>query len=125
MGICIYIMATTLFLQKLYNAYLVAGLHVLMIIFWIVDLGLVANLARIWSGEGYGVAWCYGCVKRDLSAIEKRDTTYQSYYGVLAAGAFFGAVELYVWRHLNRERGLIFLQRPLGCVTSVCGHLPE
>ena len=36
--------------------------------------------------------------KRDLSSIEKRDTTtVKAYYGALAAGAFFGAVQFATW----------------------------
>lgn len=79
------------------------ALHVWMVIFWIVDLGLVANLARIWGSASfsyYSYGYCYGyyCtyVKRDLENLGKREetTTYNAYYGALAAGAVFAAVEL-------------------------------
>lgn len=70
-----------------------------MVIFWIVDMGLVANLARIWAGPqcsysyGYGYYCSYG--KRDLLPLGKREyTTVGNYYGALCAGAFFGAVQL-------------------------------
>ena len=73
-----------------------------MVIFWIVDMGLVANLAVWWSGAGcsYDYYWgYYSCSyrKRGLDAVSsmKRDTTtIEGYYGALAAGAFFGSVEL-------------------------------
>jgi hypothetical protein len=81
--------------------YIVLGMHLLLVIFWIVDMGLVANLARIWAHPDYCYySYYYGyiCnsyVKRDLSSFMKRDTTtVKTYYGALAAGAFFGAVEL-------------------------------
>jgi hypothetical protein len=100
LGICIYIVATSLFLHKLYNMYIVLALHLLMVIFWIVDMGLVANLARIWSGPQCSYSYWTGnyyCSygKRDLLNFDKREeTTVKAYYGALAAGAFFGAVQL-------------------------------
>lgn len=82
-----------------------------MLIFWVVDLGLVANLARIWASASscsvsysyfYGyTSQCYykrgGLEGRGLvvgRGLEKRDTTVGMYYGALAAGAVFGAVQL-------------------------------
>ena len=56
----VYIIATSLFVHKLYNAYIVLGLHALMTIFWVVDMGLVANLARIWSGPHCHYYYAYG-----------------------------------------------------------------
>jgi hypothetical protein len=71
-----------------------------MLIFWIVDLGLVANLARIWHNPDCGYSYYYDSYtcyygKRDLSGIGKRDTTtVGAYYGALVAGALFAAVQL-------------------------------
>lgn len=109
MGICIYIIGTTLFLDNLYNAYLVLGLHVLMIIFWVTDLGLVANLAHLWSDRGYGRSWRY---RGYYDKRGKRDTTLDSYRGALIAGSLFGAVEFVLWilsaaflgMYLNKSR---------------------
>jgi hypothetical protein len=58
----------------------------------------VANLARIWGTYddfgGYTYSCYYYCYsKRDLTKREDT-TTYGAYYGALAAGAFFAAVEL-------------------------------
>jgi hypothetical protein len=102
LGVALYIIASSLFIHKLYNGYIVLGFHVWMIIFWIVDLGLVANLARIWGtydDYSYGYSYYYyPYAKRDLSHLAKRDTTtYKAYYGALAAGAFFAAVEFALW----------------------------
>jgi hypothetical protein len=95
-----YIVGTTLLLHKLYNAYIVLGLHGLMLLFWIVDLGLVANLAHIWSDADYcyggycATYYYYGYYKRGLG---KRDTTpVTHYYGALVTGAILAAIQLYV-----------------------------
>ena len=81
--------------------YVALALHFWMLLFWVVDLGLVANLARIWSstysyGFGYYYDSYYGYRKRDLVVLSKRDdsTTFEAYRGALAAGATFAAVEL-------------------------------
>jgi hypothetical protein len=69
-----------------------------MVIFWITDLGLVANLARIWSDPDYGYTYYYESYyydydKRDLAKREET-TTVEAYKGALIAGALFGAVQL-------------------------------
>ena len=68
-----------------------------MIIFWIVDLGLVAHLAGLWQGPDctYDFRNGYACApwdRRDVSA--RSTTTYQTYYGALVAGAVLAAFEL-------------------------------
>lgn len=79
-----------------------------MLIFWVVDLGLVANLARIWASPSCSVSYSYfygytsSCYYKrgewggglEGRGLEKRDTTVGMYYGALAAGAVFGAVQL-------------------------------
>jgi len=97
MGVVAYLVASQLFVHKLYNVYVAMALHVWLLVFWVVDLGLVANLARMW-GDGqrcyysgyYSGYYCY--YKRDLA--KRDDTTYGAYYGALAAGAVFAAVQL-------------------------------
>ncbi|KAF2271444.1 uncharacterized protein EI97DRAFT_471219 [Westerdykella ornata] len=93
--ICAYIIASTLSLHSLYNYWAVLALHILMVIFWVTDLGLVANLASLWSGRSDTYYYYYN--KRDLVNLAKRDTTVGAYYGALAAGAFFGAVQFVLW----------------------------
>ncbi|KAF2659330.1 hypothetical protein K491DRAFT_712849 [Lophiostoma macrostomum CBS 122681] len=114
-----YILLTSLSLHNLYNMYVVLALHILMIIFWIVDMGLVANLARIWAGPECSYSYYYGyyCTygkKRSLPlSFDKRDTTtFSAYYRALAAGAFFGSCQFVLWVlttvltiiHLNKHR---------------------
>jgi hypothetical protein len=111
--ICSYIIGTTLSLHNLYNAYAVLALHVLMLIFWITDLGLVANLARLWNDSDYYYSYYYVAYyddydyyyKRDIANIAKRDTTtVGAYRGALIAGAVFAALQLYV--HITQHDGL-------------------
>lgn len=83
---------------KAYNMWAFLALNIWMIVFWIVQFSLVANLASMWDVSCryvpfYGEYCTYG--KRDLSGLEKRETTtYHAYYGALVAGALFGAAEL-------------------------------
>ena len=96
MGVCAYLIVSQLLLHQIYNMYIVLGLHAWMTLFWIVDLGLVANVARTWSGSCY--RWdgypCYVDAYLYSSNAESNETTTrEAYYGALAAGAFFAAVE--------------------------------
>ncbi|KAL1591346.1 hypothetical protein SLS60_012090, partial [Paraconiothyrium brasiliense] len=91
MAVAAYLIASQTIIPKMYNVYIALAVHVWLLIFWVVDLGLVANLAAMWGRDGS--TYCY--VKRDLM---KRDTTtFGAYYGVLAAGAVFAAIELVTW----------------------------
>jgi hypothetical protein len=102
--VCAYLLASQLTLHKLYNIWIALAFHAWMLLFWIVDLGLHANLARIWSGDySYGYDYYYtsyyGYRKRDVIALSKREdtTTYAAYHGALAAGATFAGVEFVSW----------------------------
>jgi hypothetical protein len=75
-----------------------------MSILWLVDLGVVANLAHVWANPDceysylYNTYRCFYGKKRDLSshAFSKRrkTVTINTYRGVLIAGAVFGAFQL-------------------------------
>jgi hypothetical protein len=119
-GVTVYLVASQLFIHKLYNAYIALAFHIWMLLFWVIDLGLVANLASIWANpicsSYYGYSYsCSYYRKRDVEirGFEKRDTTsYTAYYGALAAGAVFAAVQLVTWAlsaviliiHFNKHR---------------------
>jgi len=97
LGVCAYLLVSQLFIHKIYNMYIVLGVHAWMILFWIIDLGLVSNLARIWSGDcyyyyGYGYACGYSYSSYYYLA-KREETTRGAYYGALAAGAFFAAAQ--------------------------------
>ncbi|KAF2271098.1 hypothetical protein CC78DRAFT_528035 [Lojkania enalia] len=112
-GVCIYIFLSSLTFYHLYNAWVVLGLHIWMVIFWIVDLGLIADLARLWAtanslfdsySSDYYDLGDWGFRKRELSFYDLNWTStsydgfsYKAFYGCLAAGAFFAAVEFVLW----------------------------
>ncbi|KAF2440359.1 hypothetical protein P171DRAFT_489077 [Karstenula rhodostoma CBS 690.94] len=102
MAVGAYLIASQTIFPKMYNVYIALAVHVWLLIFWVVDLGLVANLAAMWgrgdycftTSYGFGSTYCY--LKRDL--IKRDDyTTFGAYYGVLTAGAVFAAVQLVTW----------------------------
>ncbi|ORY05264.1 hypothetical protein BCR34DRAFT_604552 [Clohesyomyces aquaticus] len=103
--VAIYMGVSTLFAHKAYNFWAFLALNIWMVIFWIVDLGLVANLAALWSAPSCGYTYgyyydYYTCTygKRDMSSLAKRDsTTYSAYRGALVAGALFGALQFVLW----------------------------
>jgi hypothetical protein len=96
--VTIYLLVSQLFIHKIYYGVVALAFHVWMLIFWVVDLGLVANLAHLWSGPqcSYSYYYGYNCsyyVKRGV--LQARDeTTFTAYYGALVAGAVFAAVQL-------------------------------
>jgi hypothetical protein len=68
-----------------------------MIIFWIIDLGLMANLVKLWTNPecDYDSKERYLCVpieKRHLDGIELQ--AYSTYHGVFVAGAVLAGFEL-------------------------------
>jgi hypothetical protein len=88
---------STLVIHKSYNYWAFLALHIWMVIFWIVQFSLVANLAAIWSGPtcGYSYYTGYYCYRKRGLGLDKRDsTTYGAYFGALVAAAVFGAFEL-------------------------------
>jgi hypothetical protein len=117
MAICAYLLVSQLLLHQIYNMYIALGAHALMLLFWIVDLGLVANLARIWSSTGCVYSYTYGgysCGYGYGYGYSKRDesTTVGAYRGALIAGALFAAIEFASWVasaviliiHMNKHR---------------------
>jgi len=124
MGTCAYIIGATLFLQALYNAYVVLALHILMVIFWIADLGLVANLARLWADPDYTYDYYYSTYYYDYDyykrSLAKRTetTTVEAYKGALIAGALFGAVEFVLWL-LTLVFVIIYLNRARSGIATV------
>lgn len=78
-------------------------LHLWMLVFWIVALGLLASLAEHWQQPRctYSFASGYKCTSfanRGLQTHHKRDTTtYTAYSGALIAGAVFSSLEVTLW----------------------------
>lgn len=59
-------------IPKMYNVYIALAVHVWLLIFWLVDLGLVANLAAMWGRGDYCFTTYNGCMY-SLSCIDWKD----------------------------------------------------
>lgn len=102
LAVCAYLLVSQLFLHKIYNMYVVLAVHAWMLLFWVIDLGLVANLAQTWADPlcGYYGSYGYNCsgYTYTWTYYAKRDTTTTgSYYGALVAGSLFAALEFGTW----------------------------
>lgn len=94
-AICGYIIATTLFVHKFYIGVVVFGLHCIMALVWLINMALVANIARAW-GAILDLCYTYttyttiysSCVADYLGVDGK------VYRGTLIAGALLSAIEL-------------------------------
>jgi hypothetical protein len=68
-----------------------------MLIFWIVDLALVAQLAKVWSDPEctYDLRNEYMCAPYQKRQTTSNGTTsFETFYGALVAGAVLAAFEL-------------------------------
>jgi hypothetical protein len=61
MAVAAYLIASQTIFPKMYNVYIALAVHVWLLIFWLVDLGLVANLAAMWGRGDYCYTSDYGC----------------------------------------------------------------
>ncbi len=88
--VSLWMIASRTLLAKFDNVYVALGLHALMLVFWIVDLGLVAALAHEWNPQcSYSAGRGKIC-----SSFAKRDTTFRTYLGALVAGAVLAGLEV-------------------------------
>jgi hypothetical protein len=68
-----------------------------MLVFWLIDLSLLAYLAKTWQNPEcpYNLRVRYMCEPFKKWVIdEKRATSLNTYYGALVAGALLAASEL-------------------------------
>lgn len=91
--VCAYLIASHTYLKNIYSPYVAAAYHLWMLIFWVVDLGLSAHLAKLWQGPECTYHYQNGFT---CAPYDKRDatTTYSTFYGALVAGAVLAAFEL-------------------------------
>lgn len=82
--------ATRTILTKFHNIYVSLALHAWMLVFWIVNLGLTANLAHEWNPQ------CSFTPEagKICSSFAKRDTTFRTYFGALVASAVLISFEV-------------------------------
>lgn len=76
--------ASKTFLTKFDNILVSLGLHAWMVVFWIVNLGLTASLAKEWSPQ---CSYTDEANKICETFVTKRDTTFKTYFGALVASA--------------------------------------
>jgi hypothetical protein len=95
--VCSYFVACLSKLTRFYNTRVALGLNVLMLIFWFVDVGLIASLAKEWrQPESVSVLdsgrHCSEDRKCDLQKIDH--TSPDTYSGALVAGAALAGLEV-------------------------------
>lgn len=82
--------ASRTFFTRFDNLHVSLGLHAWMLVFWVVNLGLTAQLANDWNPQcSYTPEAGKIC-----STLAKRDTTFRTYFGALVASAVLIGLEL-------------------------------
>jgi len=88
-----WMIASKTVVRKYDNKWVSVGLHAWMNMFWIVNLGLTASLAKEWSPQ---------CSLDEMADkicstyVTKRDTTFKVYFGALVGSASLIGVQVYV-----------------------------
>ncbi len=83
--------ASKTILSKFGNIWVSIGLHAWMLVFWIANLGLTANLAMEWSPQ---CSYDEESDKICSTYVSKRDTTFRTYYGALIGSAVLIGVQV-------------------------------
>jgi hypothetical protein len=84
LGAATWLLASRTFLSKFDNIWVALGLHAWMLVFWVVNLGLTANLTSEWSPQ---CSYTSEADKICSTYVTKRDTTFKTYYGALVASS--------------------------------------
>jgi hypothetical protein len=99
--VCIYVVVTQTYFLSFYIPELILGCHILISTFWIVGLGLVAHLAKLWEASActYTFRNGYECAPDqrhgERKPIYQQDpASYKTFYGALVAGAVLEALEV-------------------------------
>ncbi|KAG9205579.1 hypothetical protein G6514_007184 [Epicoccum nigrum] len=89
-----WMIASKTVVRKYDNKWVSVGLHAWMNVFWIVNLGLTASLAKEWSPQ---------CSMDEMADkicstyVTKRDTTFKVYFGALVGSASLIGVQVLLW----------------------------
>ncbi|KAF3051633.1 hypothetical protein E8E11_008655 [Didymella keratinophila] len=94
LGVSSWLLASHTFLSKFDNVWIALGLHAWMLVFWIVDLGLTADLTREWSPQ---CSYTPEAGKICSTYVTKRDTTFKTYYGALIASSVLIGLQVLLW----------------------------
>jgi hypothetical protein len=99
--VCGYTVVTQIRYPSFYVTEIILGLDLLMMIFWIVDVGLVAHLAKLWEAHActYNFRNGYECAPDERfvgrNFIYQQDpASYKTFYGALVVGAVLAAFEV-------------------------------
>lgn len=98
--VCTYLIVLHLVFIKSHTFYVILGLQILMLIFWITDLGLVAYLARLWQQPKRMDNFTHRhqhapYKKRDSHNLQRKDIrAYNTFSEALVAGAVLAAFEM-------------------------------
>jgi hypothetical protein len=94
---CAYLIVSQSVFRHLHRSRIAIAYHVVMLIFWIVDLGLIMKVAKLWEGPActYSYRNGYECAQYDKRDAGRTHTTrYKTFYRALVAGAVLAAFEL-------------------------------
>ncbi|KAF2625871.1 hypothetical protein BU25DRAFT_492428 [Macroventuria anomochaeta] len=94
LGVSSWMIVSRKFLAKFDNTWVSLGLHAWMLVFWIVNLGLTANLAHEWHPQ---CSYTSESGKICSSYVVKRDTTFHTYFGALVASAVLIGLQVLLW----------------------------
>lgn len=94
LGVSSWMIASKTFLARFDNISVSMGLHVWMLVFWIANLSVTADLAKEWSPQ---CSFDEESDKICSTYITKRDTTFRTYYGALIASAVLIGVQVLLW----------------------------
>ena len=88
-----WMIASKTVVRKYDNRWVSVGLHAWMNVFWIVNLGLTASLAKEWSPQ---CSLDESADKICSTYLTKRDTTFKVYFGALIGSASLIGLQVYV-----------------------------
>jgi hypothetical protein len=98
--VCVYLIVLQCCFKRFYSPYTASAYHIWMLVFWLIDLSLIAHLAQLWQNPEctYDIRYKYMCVpylrRDDNNRGGHRRTSFSTYYAALVAGALLAASEL-------------------------------
>ncbi|KAF1841698.1 uncharacterized protein K460DRAFT_419720 [Cucurbitaria berberidis CBS 394.84] len=100
--VCTYLLTSQYILPKLNNVHVALGLQIWMLVFWSVDLGLLAYLANLWEHPrcAYGFeaeSQCTTYARRAPSLHKRITASAKMYSAALIASAVLAAFEVILW----------------------------
>ncbi|KAF1934214.1 uncharacterized protein M421DRAFT_115828 [Didymella exigua CBS 183.55] len=116
LGVSSWLLVSRTFLSKFDNIWIALGLHAWMLVFWIVSLGLTADLTKAWSPQ---CSYTPEAGKICSTFVTKRDTTFRTYYGVLVVSSVLIGLQVILWLGTT---ALLALDLKCRCSTVTQSH---